>query len=141
MKRKWLYVGVAVASILQFFFEGLWYNVLFKNSYIDFQAIQRSTPQLTFNFLSEVAFAFVFGLLYLHVPNEKRSTKGGAILGTILGLLIGIYQSLEWYGSFNVSLSVVAFEILKTTMLGTICGIAISFAELKINPRTHPGAT
>ncbi len=141
MKRKWLYVGVAVASILQFILEGLWHEVLFKNSYADFQTIQRSSPQLIFNFLSEVAFAFVFGVLYLHIPNEKRSIRGGAILGTILGLLIGLYQFLDWYGSFNVPLSVISLEILKTTILGAICGIVISFAELKINPSTHVGAT
>lgn len=73
----------------------MWRDVLFKNSYSDFQTIQRATPQLVFNFIGDVAFAFIFGLLYLHVPIEKRNTRGGKVLGTIPGLLVGL-----WIGHF-----------------------------------------
>ena len=139
MKRKWLYVGVAIASILQFLFEGFWFEVLFKQSYIVLQPIQRSSPELIFNFLSEVFFALVFGFFYLHVPNERRSVKSGISIGAILGFLIAMYQFLDWYGSFNISVSVIVLEIIKTILLSVLCGVVISFTELKLNPRNKPG--
>ena len=139
-KRKWLFIGVAIAAVLQFLFEGLWFQVLFKNAYGDFQPIQRMSPLLFYNFLSEISFAFVIGFFYLHVPNERRSLKTGATIGSILGCLIALYQYFDWYGSFNVSLGVIALEIIKTIILAAICGVIISFTELKLNPRTKLGA-
>ena len=139
-KRKWLFIGVAIAAVLQFLFEGLWFEVLFKNSYGDFHPIQRMSPLLFYNFLSEAFFALVVGFFYLHVPNERRSLKTGATIGSILGLLIALYQYFDWYGSFNVSLSIIVLEIIKTIILAAICGVVISFTELKLNLRTKPGA-
>ncbi len=139
-KRKWLFIGVAIAAVLQFLFEGLWFEVLFKSSYGDFESIQRMSPLLFYNFLSEIFFALVVGFFYLHVPNEKRSLKTGATIGCILGLLIALYQYFDWYGSFNVSLGIIVLEIIKTIILAAICGLVISFTELKLNPRTKPGA-
>jgi hypothetical protein len=136
MKRKWLYIGVAVAAVLQFFFEGLWHEVLFKHSYPDIQPILRDSPKLIFNFLSEVGFASVVGFFYLHVPDLRRGMRTGATIGTILGFLIALYQFFDWYGSFNVSVYVVSLEIVKTTILGTICGLAISYAELRTKKST-----
>jgi hypothetical protein len=139
-KRKWLFIGVAIAAVLQFLFEGLWSEVLFKSSYGDFQPIQRMSPLLFYNFLSETFFALVIGFFYLHVPNERRSLKTGATIGSILGLLIALYQYFDWYGSFNVSFGIIVLEIIKTIILAAICGVVISFTELKLNPRTKPGA-
>ncbi len=136
MKRKWLYIGVAAASVLQFFFERLWREFLFINSKRDFCPILRESSQLVSNFLSKVAFALIVGFFYLHVPDQKRSLTSGITMGSILGLLIGLYRFLDWYGSFTFSLSIIVGEIIKTMILGTICGAAISFAELKINHRT-----
>jgi hypothetical protein len=135
MKRQWLYIGVAAASILQFFFEGLWHEVLFKNSYGDLHPILRESPQLIFNFFSEIAFALVVGFFYLHVPDQRRSLKTGTTIGTIVGLLIALYQFLDWYGSFAFSPRMIILEIVKTALLGIICGVAISFAERKFNIR------
>jgi len=140
MKRKWLYIGIALASCLQFFFEGMWYGILFTNSYEELHPILRNSPHLMFNFLSEAAFASLVGFFYLHVPNERRGLRSGIIIGTILGLLIGLYQFLGWYGSFDLSAYVIFLEIIKAIFLGTICGAAISFAELRINPRTKSRA-
>jgi len=136
MKRKWLYIGVAAASILQFLFERLWHEFLFINSQRDFCPIIRESSQLVFGFLSEVAFALVVGFFYLHVPDQKRGLKSGTTIGSILGLLIGLYRYLDWYGSFTFSPSIIVVEIIKTMTLGIICGAAISFTELKTNPRT-----
>ena len=136
MKRQWLYIGVAVASILQFFFEGLWHEVMFKNSYGELHPILRESPQLIFNFFSEIAFAFVVGFFYLHVPDQRRSLKTGVTIGTILGVLIGLYQFLDWYGSFAFSPTMIILETVKTTSLGIICGTAISLAERKFNNKT-----
>ena len=133
MKRRWLYAGIAIASVLQFFFEGLWHELLFKNSYGDLQPLLRPVPQLLYNFLSESAFAGVAGFFYLHIPNERRSVKTGISIGSILGLLIALYQFLGRYGSFNMSIYVVVLELIKTTILGIICGSVIAFMELKLN--------
>jgi hypothetical protein len=140
MKRKWLYVGAAAAAILQFLFEGFWFEVMFKNSYADLRPIQRASPQLLYNFLSEVFFALVVGFFYLHVPDGKRSVRAGATIGSILGFLIAMYQFLDWYGSFNISVTLIILEIVKTIILALICGVAISFTELRMNPRTKLGA-
>ena len=102
----------------------------------DFCPILRESSQLVFSFLSEVAFALVVGFFYLHVPDQKRSLKSGITIGSILGLLIGLYRFLDCYGSFTFSPSIIVVEIFKTMILGIICGAAISFAELKTNPRT-----
>ena len=136
MKRKWLYIGVAAASVLQFFFERFWQGFLLMTSHADICPVLRESSQLVFNFLSEVAFALVVGFFYLHVPDQKRSLTSGITIGSILGLLIGLYRFLDWYGSFAFSFSIIAAEIIKTMILGIICGVAISFAELKMNPRT-----
>ncbi len=136
MKRKWLYIGVAAASVLQFFFERLWREFLSANSYGDVCPILRESSQPVFNFLSKIAFALIVGFFYLHVPDQKRSLKSGITIGSILGLLTGLYRFLDWYGSFAFSLSIIVAEITKTMILGIICGAAISFAELKTNPRT-----
>ena len=98
MKRKWLYIGVAAASVLQFFFERLWREFLSTNSYGDVCPILRVSSQPIFNFLSKIAFALIVGFFYLHVPDQKRSLKSGITIGSILGLLIGLYQFLIGYG-------------------------------------------
>jgi hypothetical protein len=141
MKHKWFYIGVAVASVLQFFFERLWREFLFINSYGDFHTILRDSPQLEFKFLSDAAFALIVGFFYLHVPDQKRGLKSGITIGSILGLLMGLYRFLDWYGLLTFSLSIIVVEIIKTMILGIICGAAISFAELKTNPRTKSAAT
>ncbi len=135
MKRQWLYIGVAIASILQFFVKMLWVEIIFKNSNADLHSIQRNSPELFFIFLSNVAFAFVVGFFYLHVPNEKRNIKTGATIGGILGLLIGFYQYIGWYGSFNISVTFIIIEIFRTIILAVMCGVTISFIELKTNRR------
>lgn len=140
-KRKWLFIGVAIAAIVQFFFEGLWFEVLFKNSYGDLQPVLRFSPLLFYNFLSEVFFALVVGFFYLHVPNERRSLKTGASIGCILGFLIALYQYFDWYGAFDVSFGVIALEIIKTIILAVACGVVLSVTELKLNPRTKADAT
>ena len=140
MKRQWLYIGVAAASILQFFFEGLWHEILFKNSYNDLHPILRESPILIFNFLSEVAFALVVGFFYLHVPDQRRSLKTGITIGTILGVFIALYQFFDWYGSFIVSPAIIILEIVKTIILGIICGAAISVAEGNFNKKIKQSA-
>ncbi len=97
MKRKWLYIGVAAASVLQFFFERFWQGFLLMTSHADICPVLRESSQLVFNFLSEVAFALVVGFFYLHVPDQKRSLTSGITIGSILGLLIGLYRFLDWY--------------------------------------------
>jgi hypothetical protein len=140
MKRKWLYIGVAAASGLQFLFDLIWHELLFSNLYGDFHPSASNSPQFAFIFLSEVAFALVVGFFYLHVPDQKRSLRSGMTIGSILGLLVGMYQMLGWYGTFTCSLSAVAAEIIKMLICGFISGAAISAAELKTNPRTKPAA-
>ncbi len=136
MKRKWLYIGVGIAAVLQTFIHWLWVEVFFKDSYAFLQSNQFTSAGIAVIFLSKIAFALVMGFFYLHVPNEKRSLSAGSTIGSILGLLIGLYQFLDWYGTYNVTLSIIALELLKTVLLGAICGVTISFAELRTNPRS-----
>lgn len=140
MKRKWLYIGVAAASVLQFLFERTWHELIFTNSYGDFHSVLKGSPQSDFMFLSEAAFALVVGFFYLHVPDQKRSLRSGMTIGSILGLLVGMCQMFGWYGTFTCSLSVVVMEIIKMIFRGFISGAAISAAELKTNPRSKPSA-
>ncbi|GEM_PF-2714847 len=140
MKRKWLYVGVAAASLLQFAFDRVWHEFLFTNSCQDFHLILRELPKLVYVFLSHAAFALVVGFFYLHVPDQKRSLRSGITIGSILGLLVGMYQSFNWYGMFVYSLSNVVMEIIKTVILGIISGAAIAIVELKTNPRSKTSA-
>jgi hypothetical protein len=136
MKRKWLYIGVTASSVFQFVFEWFWRQLLPVNPHRDICPIPQESSQLAFIFLSGVTFALVVGFFYLHVPDQKRSLKSGISIGTILGLLIGLYHSFDLYGLFTFSFSAMVVEIIKTMILGIICGAAISLAELKTNPRT-----
>ena len=136
MKRKWLYIGVAAASVLQFSFDTLWRELVSMNLPGDLCPMLRQSSHPVFTFFSEVAFALVVGFFYLHVPDQKRNLRAGITIGSILGLLIGLYRYLDWYGSFAFCPSLVLVEIVRTMILGIIGGAAISFTELKINPRT-----
>ena len=139
MKRKWLFIGVAIASVFQFSFERFWQGV-FTGPYTAIKAVEQTSDQTLFSFFSHVAFAFVVGFFYLHVHDNRRSTRTGATIGAILGFLIGSARTLDWYASFKVFWSVLPMEILKTTAIGIICGVTISLVELKTNPRLNPGA-
>ena len=135
MKRKWLYIGVAAASVLEFIFERIWHVFLFMSLYQDPRFVLGESPQLVYSFLSQAAFALVVGFFYLHVPDQKRNLRSGMTIGSILGLLIGMYQLLSWMGMFAFSLSFVVMETMRTIILGIIAGASISIAELKTNPR------
>ncbi len=135
MKRKWLYIGVGFAALLQTIIQWFWIDVLFKSSYAALAADRFASVEIPVTFLSKIAFALVVGFFYLHVPDEKRSVRAGSTIGAILGLLIGIYQLLDWHAAFNVPFSLIAMELAKTLLLGALSGLTISFAEIKMNSR------
>jgi len=138
MKRLWLYTGVAGGSVVQFFVEQIWNSYIRPDAFYNFRPILRDFPLLPSTFLSQLAFALVIGFLYLHVPDKKRSVKSGITIGTILGLLSGLSQYLNWYALFNIPFSLAAAELIKMAVLGIAGGVVISFAELRMNPRNPP---
>ncbi len=136
MKRKWLYVGVAAASVLFFLFDRIWRGSAFAIRDEEYHPIVRESPQLVSVFLGGTAFALLVGFFYLHVPDQKRSLRSGMTIGTILGLLVGMYQYGGWYGIFSFSCSAVFLGIVRTAVMGTVSGAAIAIAEMKMNART-----
>lgn len=117
MKRRWLYIGIVLAGVLQVLIHVGW-NRMFA-------------PHM----LSEFAVAAAIGLLYLHVPDAKRAVKSGATLGTILGLLFGIYQAVNQVAVMEPGIVKAFLIVLKSGSLGLIGGAVIAWSELKFNPR------
>lgn len=126
MKFLWLHLGLVGAIILQALGGMVW---------------QR--PPLTLaGTLSGAALACAVGLLYLHVPDAKRRVRAGLILGSILGLLIGLYRSLDGFDASVVSYATPALETLRTWFAGALSGTAIAFFEAKFNrSRTDASGT
>ncbi len=122
MKRSWLYIGVMLAGVLQVLIHVGWNRTF--------------APHM----LSEFAVAAAIGLLYLHVPNAKRAVKSGATLGTILGLLFGIYQTVNQVAFTEPDIVQALFSVLKSGTLGLIGGAVIAWSELKFNPRDASAA-
>lgn len=133
MKRRWLYIGILFAIILQTVFDGLWNELVSINQFRELQSVMRQSPQFLFTLIGQLFFACIIGFFYLHVPDSKRSIKAGLTIGTILGLLIGVYHCFDLLAAFNVSVITITLEVLKTILLGSLCGFAISLSELKTN--------
>jgi drug/metabolite transporter (DMT)-like permease len=137
MKRLWLYTGVLSASAVQFGLERFWINYI-TDSHTTLGPVLRDPPMLLSMYFSQLAFALLIGFLYLHVPDQKRSVKSGITIGTILGLLSGFLQFLNWYALFNIPSTLVTAEVAKMAALGIAGGAVISFAELKLNSGNPP---
>lgn len=117
MKLLWLYIGLVAAIILQALCGMLWHR-----------------PPLTLSgTLSGAALACAVGLLYLHVPDVKRRVRAGLILGSILGLLIGLYHSLDALAMADASFETIAPATARTLLAGALSGTAIAFSEVKFN--------
>jgi ABC-type multidrug transport system permease subunit len=141
MKRKWMYIGVAAASVLLYLFDRIWRGLAFAVNDDDHHLIAKESPQLIYVVLGGAAFALLVGFFYLHIPDQKRSLQSGMKIGTILGLLVGMYQYFSLIGTLTLSSSAVVFGIVQTAAMGIICGAAISIAEKTLNAGTNPSST
>lgn len=122
-KRLWLPVGIAVAACGTLLLNMLWYRTIPSFDLLFFSGL-----------LSASAFAAVFGLFYLHLPETNRSLRAGTILGFLTGLLIGLYRYFE---PPLMNASVVAMEapeIARIALLGALAGASIAVSELRLNP-------
>ncbi len=120
MKFLWFHLGLVVAIILQALGGMMW-----------------NRPPLSLpGTLSGAALACAVGLLYLHVPDAKRRVRAGLILGSILGLLIGLYRAFDGFDASVISYATPALETARTLLAGALSGTAIAFMEVKLN-RSH----
>lgn len=126
MKLKWLLIGIFVGVVLQFIVNGLCY-----------QTIHYTMMELFSKFANNLSLATLIGFFYLHVPESKRSLQSGLTIGAIIGLLLGLYQFFDTLGSLNPSVNPNATQIIRIVILCVVCGSAISFSELKLNPNRN----
>jgi len=124
-----LALGILLATVYQFFLEALWYVALFPNiATHDLGPIQRADPLLLFNFISELGLSLL--VAYVLSQSAERIPWGKVILmGVIVGVLTGLNQYADWYGSFNVSALVLVNFWIKDILLAL--GSAVIIGALR----------
>lgn len=123
MKRMWLFVGIVFGVLLQYIFNSFWYLSTFQN-----------VGQYFYATVNNLSLATLIGFFYLHVPEGKRSLRTGITIGSIIGLLIGIFKYSDSFVAVNNSINFSALEIVRILLLGVLCGIAMSISERQFNP-------
>ncbi len=132
-----LNLAILLATLYQFCLEALWYVALFPGiATHDLGPIQRANPLLLFNFISELGLSLL--VAYVLTQSSGRAAWGKVMLmGAVVGVLTGLNQYADWYGSFNVSALMLLNFWIKDILLAL--GSALIIRALWPAPeRTQP---
>lgn len=112
-----LALGILLATVYQFFLEAIWYVALFPNiATHDLGPISRAYPLLLFNFISELGLSLLVAYVLSQTSGRIPWSKV-LLVGVIVGVLTGLNQYADWYGSFNVAALVLLNFWIKDVLL------------------------
>jgi hypothetical protein len=121
---KRFFLAIMAASIFQFVFEGIWFELLFKKIYLEqFGCILREEPYLPLNFVSELAFSSL--IAYVLIISGKEGKNEGLFIGMLIGFLMAAYLGMDQFAGQNITVTMLVYQACKNILLGGISGLII----------------
>jgi uncharacterized membrane protein len=127
---KRFFLAVLASSLALFVFEGIWFELLFKQMYqSQLGCIMRPVPYLPLNFLSELAFSSM--IAYVLIISGKEGRNEGLFIGMLIGFLMAATLGMDQFAGQNITITLLVNECCKNILLGGISGLVIGLIYRK----------